>query len=363
MISILIKIALLFGAHASSFSDLSKDLVFNDIFSYLTKLDVIKSISGLNVRTRRDYFFGKHKKEIDTIKAIEYLFDSGGFSLNAIRQMASEVQLSEFYALKLPSLLEVIRKKYQFADCILKAMNIQTMSYPELRVMQFGEAVPASIQFKLKMLVLASRNLAPLSSTNYEQLYPWKYPGLADVPSVDHIYFSHLYQHLLTVCHKELNLPYLDSLYQTSDNVQRTNLLYLIENRGFIPWHKAALSKQREYSHPFDYHHIIEINKINNLFFGDQKYKDFSNDVLTQIFVNEFANTTTSEINPGHFPKQMTAITIIQKLAKYNFNAHNQIYFDKLLRILSKMFNVEMGIDTLLEPDILFDLLFMNHCF
>lgn len=324
---------------------MGSDILHQNVYAILSKKNVVESILTLNHDAYYNYFIPMHQYEIDIIKKIESIIKSNQINpTKLLSNLTRCVQLSEFYALKLPSLLNEIASR-PFPNDILQSMHIGTIRYRQYKAMSFD-----GFPLELILLVLSSRSLAARSfpihrlilKGNYTgtfSKYLWAaYPWIAFPDSLDTIYFGYLYQFLFEVHHKYLSIPTLDGLYLNKNTPQRSNILYLIDKKGFIPWHRNTLQYFRKQSPALtNYRDILEIMRINDLLFNigglfNTMRQGLSNDVMTYIFLHEFKNITVIELDSDNHQSQKETLAIIQMLIRYNNNN------TQLMSIKSRMF-------------------------
>ena len=258
----LLKIILLsFRCQSSNFSDLPQELVHSRVYGLLGSRDAIKCLSTLSNGTYHQYFSSNHQKQLRSIKLLRLYIQEKCTQLSTIgiafiRIVGNRVHLNEMYALKLPKMLEEIQQIHagNEARCIMHALNVQVMTVMDLC------ALPDTMDYKLKLLILSSRSLAPMVtakpfqtmrgiaiSMNYAmeiawRSFPWKPVGLKF--KMDIFYFGHLYKYLFDHHHKELGIPKLDMIFNDDDDddsKEKKQLHELINRFGFIPWHRDTM--------------------------------------------------------------------------------------------------------------------------
>ena len=143
----------------SAFNHLPEEIHVH-ICNYLSTVDVLRSLMMLNNHTYHNYFLTKYQDEIKIIKEIECMINIRMHQLinmNMLFHQIRKVQLNELYALKLPLLLKKVEIRHMNHAKVLVAMNIRTMPRNQFDSMPFNDT--------LKLLIYASRNLAPFSFT------------------------------------------------------------------------------------------------------------------------------------------------------------------------------------------------------
>ena len=269
-----------------------------DIYDYLSTTEFLKSLLTLNNHTYHNYFLAKYQDDIKNIKEIECIIEARmhqQINMSSLSEKIRKVHLNELYAFKLPSLLKTVGINHRNYAKLLAAMNIQTMPRNQFDSMPYYH-----YNDTLKLLIYASRNLAPFSFTEKcindwhfslhgdTAYYPWLTAPYCPC-SVHRIYFGHLYEFLFDRFHKELNIPTLERLHSSEQSSQRDNVEHLIERHGFIPWHRSVIKQMRKNECIcVDRRLETELYRIHRIVFDFSMDQNLSADAFNYILTKTF---------------------------------------------------------------------------
>ena len=213
------------------------------IFDGLSKMDMLRSIVRVNRATYHDYYLQRYHRIHRLHDIVLSLHSTNPFSedmmtvlMNLISNQTSNLVLNEVFQIQCRRLLTAVcAYSMPLPSRILSAMNIRQISMIKLTEMRIGD--------KLKMFILSSRALAPVSSIPGQVFrgdaeYPW-------IGSNFLVSFTFLYQYLFEEYHSEFGIQPLDSLFDVDDVAKAQRLRHLVDDYGFIPWHRSYVEKVR----------------------------------------------------------------------------------------------------------------------
>eukprot|EP01084_Bolivina_argentea_P316412 548452_1 len=255
LLMIFIHLIVINANNTSSFRTMPMELR-RLIFNLVPCNNAILNLSLLNRQIYQECYIPHHQYQSNKITQLYSLINSStdtskNINLTQITIITQQLQLSELYISHLPYLLQSIDNNNELlirlADrgSLIDAMNIKSMSVAEYNQLSFDDK-PPEIQCKLKLLILASRSLAPIPYSNISlgpfkltwQEFPW---CLVEEYSAHLPFFVLLYKFLFDTYHQQLNLPKLSCLQFDDGSKQISNLKYLIAKYHFIPWNNCAL--------------------------------------------------------------------------------------------------------------------------
>ena len=304
-----------------------------------------------------------HQAEISSIKRIKYILQnqsSQQIDTKVLFNLSQSMQLSELYALNLPALLQLISHRHRNSELLLVALNLETLPLNQFNSMSFNFMLfgnDLETEFMLRLLVLSSRSLAPISGrmqfdissyynygigsiTAIRQNYPWL--AVCDhCKSAHRIYFCYVYRYLFENYHQKLMIPSIYRIYADDASKERQNLMYLIEHHSFIPWHTETLAqmkqKQREMKGCDD---LVRLDEFyGKLMRSVSRYALKSQwllyDIMTHIVLNEFGNCTIGLSDPSVAQGEM----ILKKLIAHNSRLCKFDLKHKLIDLSAKLFN------------------------
>ena len=182
------------------------------IFDALPKADMLRGIMTLNKATYRYYYLSKYHqinqlyRFIDTLGSVRTLPNIdilGGDVLVWISNQSAHLMMNEVFQLRCGHFLTLItRYPLPLTTRILHSMNMVQIAMPLLS--------DIAIDGKLKMLILSSRALAPVSSIPGQIINQRTYPWLRHSYLVS---MTYLYEYLLREHHAEFGINPLESLF------------------------------------------------------------------------------------------------------------------------------------------------------